>query len=49
MQKSILVALTTLALSRGVAAWGNLGHEAVGYVAMQVRGDWPITARFLNI
>ena len=26
-----------LALTKGAAAWGNLGHETVGYVAMEVR------------
>jgi hypothetical protein len=25
-------------LVSGVAAWGNLGHETVGYVAQAVRG-----------
>lgn len=25
-----------LAFARGAAAWGNLGHETVGFVAMEV-------------
>jgi hypothetical protein len=35
--KVIFVAAAALHFAANVAAWGAQGHEAVGYVAMQVR------------
>lgn len=36
IMKQSLAALAVLACAGKVLAWGNLGHQTVGYVAMQV-------------
>lgn len=33
--KAIILAIATLCLTRSVSAWGAVGHEAIGYIAME--------------
>ena len=44
--RTTYLASLTLALVGHVAAWGQIGHETVGYIAMEFLG--PKTAAFVN-